>query len=196
MRNCNSISRRPGLTVFAVLGHLPKCGTNTVRVTSLCPTRDSYIHRMFFRMDSSLIYPMGVRSSRRTKMRVFIADDSRVIVERLADLLKEVSGVQLVGNAADVPGAIRLIPKTNPDVVILDLQMPGGTGLDVLRSIRQSHSGTWILICTNYPYPQYRDECIAAGADYFLDKSSEFEKIPEILRGLSKRPTGVTPVAR
>jgi len=151
---------------------------------------------MFFRMDSSLIYHMGVRSSGRAKMRVFIADDSRVIVERLADLLKEVSGVQLVGNAADVPGAIRLIPKTNPDVVILDLQMPGGTGLDVLRSIRQSHSGTWILICTNYPYPQYRDECIAAGADYFLDKSSEFEKIPEILRGLSKRPTGVTPVAR
>jgi len=151
---------------------------------------------MFFRMDSSLIYHMGVRSSGRAKMRVFIADDSRVIVERLADLLKEVSGVQLVGNAADVPGAIRLIPKTNPDVVILDLQMPGGTGLDVLRSIRQSPSGTWILICTNYPYPQYRDECIAAGADYFLDKSSEFEKIPEILRGLSKRPTGVTPVAR
>src|SRR6266853_1988886 len=150
MRNCNSSSRRPGLTVFAVLGHLPKCGTNTVRVTSLCPTRDSYIHRMFFRMDSSLIYPMGVRSSRRTKMRVFIAYDSRVIVARLA----------------------------------------------VLRSIRHSPSGTWILICTNYPYPQYRDECIAAGADYFLDKSSEFEKIPEILRGLSKRPTGVTPVAR
>ena len=139
---------------------------------------------------------MGGRSSRRRKMRVFIADDSRVIVERLADLLKEVSGVQLVGNAGDVPGAIRSIPKANPDVVILDLQMPGGTGLDVLRSVRENHSGTWILICTNYPYPRYRDECIAAGADYFLDKSAEFERIPEILRGLSKRSTSAAPVAR
>ena len=129
-------------------------------------------------------------------MRVFIADDSRVIVERLADLLKEVSGVQLVGNAGDVPGAIRSILKTNPDVVILDLQMSGGTGLEVLRSIRQTHSDTWILICTNYPYPQYREECIAAGANYFLDKSAEFERIPEILRGLSKKSPNVTPVVR
>jgi DNA-binding NarL/FixJ family response regulator len=128
-------------------------------------------------------------------MRVFIADDSRVIVERLADLLREVPGVQLVGNASDVPGAIRSILKTNPDVVILDLQMPGGTGLDVLRSIRQTHPGTWILICTNYPYPQYREECIAAGASYFLDKSAEFEKIPDILRGLGKKSPSVTPVA-
>jgi DNA-binding NarL/FixJ family response regulator len=149
-----------------------------------------------FHNEFVIIYDMGERSSRRRKMRVFIADDSRVIVERLADLLKEVSGLQLVGKASDVPGAIRSIPKANPDVVILDLQMPGGTGLDVLRSIRQRHSGTWILICTNYPYPQYRDECIAAGADYFLDKSAEFERIPEILRGLSKRSASATPVAR
>jgi len=128
-------------------------------------------------------------------MRVFIADDSRVIVERLADLLKEVSGVQLVGNAGDVPGAIRSITKTNPDVVILDLQMPGGSGLEVLRAIRQNHSGTWVLICTNYPYPQYRKECLAAGANYFLDKSAEFKKIPEILRDLNNRsPNGFAEV--
>jgi len=129
-------------------------------------------------------------------MRVFIADDSRVVVERLADLLKEVPGVQLVGRANDAPEAIHSIVKTNPDAVILDLQMPGGSGLDVLRSIRQTHPSVWVVICTNYPYPQYREECIAAGANYFLDKSAEFEKIPEILRDLTKKAPNVAPAAR
>ena len=129
-------------------------------------------------------------------MRVFIADDSRVVVERLADLLKEVPGVRLVGRANDVPEAIHSIVETNPDAVILDLQMPGGSGLDVLRSIRRSHPSVWVVICTNYPYPQYREECIAAGANYFLDKSAEFEKIPEILRDLTKKAPNVAPTAR
>ena len=129
-------------------------------------------------------------------MRVLIADDSRVVVERLADLLKEVPGVQLVGRANDAPEAILSILKTNPDAVILDLQMPGGSGLDVLRRIRKTHPSVWVLICTNYPYPQYREECIAAGANYFLDKSAEFEKIPKILRDLTKKAPNVTPAAR
>ena len=129
-------------------------------------------------------------------MKVFIADDSRVVVDRLADLLKEVPSVQLVGRAQDAPEAIRSIVKTNPDAVILDLQMPGGSGLEVLRTIRQSHPSLWVLICTNYPYAQYREECLAAGANYFLDKSAEFEKIPEILRELTKKANKLTPAAR
>jgi two-component system response regulator DesR len=129
-------------------------------------------------------------------MRVFIADDSKIFVERLADLLDEVPGVELVGRADDVPGAIRSILKTNPDAIILDLQMPGGSGLEVLRTIRQSHSSLWVLVCTNYPYPQYREECRVAGANYFLDKSAEFEKIPDILRDLIKKTPKAAPAAR
>jgi DNA-binding NarL/FixJ family response regulator len=129
-------------------------------------------------------------------MRVLIADDSTVVVERLADLLREVPGVQLVGQAYDVPQAIRSILETNPDAVILDLQMPGGTGLDVLRAIRRNHPSLCVLICTNFPYPQYRKECEAAGANFFLDKSAEFEKIPAILRELTGNIAKTAPVSR
>ena len=114
-------------------------------------------------------------------MRVFIADDSKIVVERLASLLRDVPGVQLAGQAGDVPEALRCIQQVNPDVVILDLQMPGGSGLDILRVIRRDHPGLYVLICTNHPYPQYRDECLSAGANFFLDKSTEFAKIPAIL---------------
>lgn len=122
-------------------------------------------------------------------MKVFIADDSGAVVKRLTDLLEEVPGAQLVGKASDVPEAVQGVQKLRPDVLILDLQMPGGSGLDVLRSIRIDQPYLCVLICTNYPYPQLRDECFTAGANFFLDKSAEFEKIPAILRELIHRET-------
>jgi DNA-binding NarL/FixJ family response regulator len=129
-------------------------------------------------------------------MKVLIADDSRAVVKRLADLLEEVPGAQVVGQASDVPETVQGVQKLRPDVLILDLQMPGGTGLDVLRAIRADHPRLYVLICTNYPYLQVRDECFAAGANCFLDKSAEFEKIPAILRELISSETKTSPAPR
>ena len=128
-------------------------------------------------------------------MKVFIADDSRVVVERLAGLLDDVPGARLVGQAGDVPAAVTGIQKMKPDAVILDLHMPGGSGLDVLRAIRIDHPHLYVVICTNYPYPEYREECLTAGANLFLDKSAEFEKIPSILRELAQKEAKVSPGA-
>jgi DNA-binding NarL/FixJ family response regulator len=129
-------------------------------------------------------------------MKVFIVDDSRIVVERLAALLEEVPGARLVGQAGDVRAAVNGIHKTKPDAVILDLHMPGGSGLDVLRAIRADHPDVYVLICTNFPYPEYREECLAAGANLFLDKSADFEKIPAILRDLAQKEAKVSPSAR
>jgi DNA-binding NarL/FixJ family response regulator len=129
-------------------------------------------------------------------MKVFIADDSLPIVERLTDLLQEISGVELAGYASEVGEAVRSIRRLKPDAVILDLQMPGGSGLDVLRAVRQDLPGLHVLICTNYPYLQLRDQCLSAGADYFLDKSAEFDKIPAILRELKRSLAKTAPAAR
>jgi DNA-binding NarL/FixJ family response regulator len=128
-------------------------------------------------------------------MKVFIADDSRVVVERLAGLLDDVPGARLVGQAGDVPAAVTGIQKMKPDAVILDLHMPGGSGLDVLRAIRIDHPHLYVVICTNYPYPEYREECLTAGANLFLDKSAEFEKIPSILRELAQKEAKISPGA-
>ena len=139
---------------------------------------------------------MGGRSSRRRKMRVFIVDDSSIVVERLTDLLAEVPGAELIGRAGDVPEALQAIRNMKPDALILDLQMPGGSGLDVLRAIRGDYPHLQILICTNYPYPQYREQCFTAGANFFLDKSAEFGKIPAILRDLMRREAKISPAVR
>jgi len=128
-------------------------------------------------------------------MRVFIVDDSSVIVERLTRLLSEVPGVEFVGHATDVPQAVQRILETMPDALVLDLHMPGGSGLDVLRAIRSLHLDLPVIVCTNYADTEYRDECLSAGASFFLDKSTEFEKIPFILRGLMQKKVKASPVA-
>jgi DNA-binding NarL/FixJ family response regulator len=129
-------------------------------------------------------------------MRVFIVDDSSVIVERLTLLLEDTPGVELVGHAADVPQAVQRVLETTPDALVLDLHMPGGTGLDVLRAIRPVRPGIHVLVFTNYPQDEYRQRCLTAGAEYFLDKSTEFEKIPCILRELAQKEAKVSQTAR
>ena len=119
-------------------------------------------------------------------MKVFIADDSPPVVERLTDLLRGLPGIEFAGDAGNVLAVLRCVRQLQPDALILDLEMPGGSGLDVLRAVRQDLPDLQVLICTNYPYPQYRSECLAAGANYFLDKSAEFDKIPMILRDLMR----------
>ena len=129
-------------------------------------------------------------------MKVFIVDDSRVVVERLAGLLEEVPGAWLAGQAGDVPAAVIGIQRVRPDALILDLHMPGGSGLDVLRAVRKAHPDLFVLICTNYAYPEYREECLSAGANLFLDKSADFDKIPSILRELVQKEAKISPGAR
>jgi DNA-binding NarL/FixJ family response regulator len=120
-------------------------------------------------------------------MKVFIADDSMVLRERLVEMLSEVPGVEIIGHAQDVPEALTSIEKLNPDVVILDIRMPGGSGMDVLQDIKRKQQAPTVIILTNYPYPQYRKKCLGLGADYFFDKSTEFEKITELFKQMSRR---------
>ena len=115
------------------------------------------------------------------KIRVFIADDSPTVRDRLNALLNDMNNVEVVGHAEDAMQAIRDIQNIQPDVVILDIRMPAGSGIGVLRSLQKQDSRPKIIMLTNYPFLQYRKTCLEAGASYFFDKSSEFEKIPQAL---------------
>jgi DNA-binding NarL/FixJ family response regulator len=120
-------------------------------------------------------------------MKIFIVDDSSIVVERLAGIIRRVRGMELVGHAADVSEATQSIAKLAPDLLILDLHMPGGSGIDVLKTVKMHFPTTKVIVLTNYPSPQHRKRCLELGADYFLDKSSEFGKLPEIFRR-ARRP--------
>jgi DNA-binding NarL/FixJ family response regulator len=118
-------------------------------------------------------------------MRVLIADDSEVVCQRLRAMLSELPEAEVVGQATNSSEAISCIQELQPDVVILDIRMPGGSGIDVLRTIKKNDSAPKVIVLTNYPYPQYRKACMDAGAEFFLDKSTEFEKVTELIKQLS-----------
>ena len=115
-------------------------------------------------------------------MRVFLADDSAPVRERILQILAEIPDVDVVGHAEDSLAARLLITALQPDVVILDINMPGGSGIEVLHEIKQQSPSPKVIMLTNYSQPQYRRKCLDAGADHFFDKSTEFEKIRDVLR--------------
>ena len=121
-------------------------------------------------------------------MRILIADDSAVVRARLISLLADLRGIEVVGQAEDAIEARNLAEKLRPDVAILDLRMPKGSGADVLYDIKKLHPTPKVIMLTNYPHPENRKKCMDGGADYFFDKSNEFQKVVSVLMGMLPGP--------
>jgi len=115
------------------------------------------------------------------KLKVFISDDSATIRKRLVTMALDLPDIAVVGQAENAPGSLVAIRQTRPDVVILDIRMPGGNGIEVLREVKKLDPAPKVIMLTNYAHAQYRDKCEKAGADFFLDKSTEFDKLPQAL---------------
>jgi two-component system OmpR family response regulator len=109
--------------------------------------------------------------------QVLIVDDSEQIRERLAALLAESSRIRLVGQAGDAHEALTAIESLMPDTVILDIRLPGSSGIEVLRQVKARHPEIQVIMLTNYDHAMYRQQCRQLGADHFLNKTREFEKI-------------------
>lgn len=129
-------------------------------------------------------------------LKLFLVDDSVYIRLRVARMLSELSGVQIIGEAIEASGAIQAIRQLKPDVVLVDVHLNGeGTGIDVLRSVKQDKPAPIVIVLTNYPYPQYQSECLSAGADFFFDQSTQFDQVvpvvKKILRDVSRRNKSV-----
>jgi DNA-binding NarL/FixJ family response regulator len=120
-------------------------------------------------------------------MLVFIADDSDPVRERLIALLSEIVGAEVVGEARNYDEAVEGIRSLKPHVVILDVQMPGGSGIDVLKEIKQDRHPPVVLMLTNHASAPYRKKCMEWGADFFLDKSRDFESLASIFSSLVKQ---------
>jgi DNA-binding NarL/FixJ family response regulator len=114
--------------------------------------------------------------------RVYLVDDSALIRERLVDMLADIAGVQVIGQSADPHEALTAIRLLNPDVVILDIHLPGRSGMELLKEIKREAPTIRVIVFTNTALPQYRKQCLEYGADHFLSKAREFEKLSALLK--------------
>ena len=102
------------------------------------------------------------------KLKVFISDDSATVRERLVTMALDLPEVDVVGQAEDAPASLDAIRQTRPDVVILDIRMPGGSGIEVLRTLKKMTPAPAVIMLTNFAYAQYRKKCEEAGADFLF----------------------------
>jgi DNA-binding NarL/FixJ family response regulator len=128
-----------------------------------------------------------------TARKVFIVDDSPLIRTGLRDLLADIDDVRIVGEAETPADAIDGILKLMPTCVVLDFQLRGGTGVDVLRAVHSVAPDIAFLVLTNHPTPQYRRLCLGAGAKWFFDKSTEFKKIKDVILSCSETTQSIGP---
>ena len=115
-----------------------------------------------------------------TRTKVFIVDDLPSMRERLSELMDDIGGVDVIGEAGTPADAIAGILRARPEYVLLDYQLIDGTGLDVLRAVHPKAPDIVFIVLTNHANPQYRRACLDAGARFFFDKSTEFRQIRHV----------------
>jgi DNA-binding NarL/FixJ family response regulator len=120
----------------------------------------------------------------QTQNSVFIVDDSPVVRDRLSCLISELPGIEVVGESEIAFEAVHAIRRLKPDAVVLDISMPGGSGMYVLETVKRQRPCPLIIMLTNFANDQYRQKCLQLGADYFFDKTTEFARVIDVLRAM------------
>jgi len=117
-------------------------------------------------------------------VRVFIVEDSPLIRKRIMDNLRSIGGFIVVGFAESEDDAVAAITETEPDLVVTDIRLKEGNGIEVVRQVRQASLAAppKIYVLSNYASPEYRHECELVGADAFFDKSGEYDRFLDALQ--------------
>ncbi len=112
-------------------------------------------------------------------MTVLIADDSSLIRNNLSKLISRTREDITVKGSSDVNSTIRELDSAQVEVLILDIQFPDGSGLEVLEHLRASRAKPFIMVLTNLLSTRVKEKSLELGADLFFDKTEEYERVVE-----------------
>jgi DNA-binding NarL/FixJ family response regulator len=119
-------------------------------------------------------------------MKVYVADSSLVLRKRLVNLLSDIDGITVVGQAQEAGVALEAIDRLKPDVVVMDIWILGGMrGITLLKKLKKADTTLRVLVLTNHSYTQYRRQCSQAGADFFFDKRFDLYNVIEVCTQLA-----------
>lgn len=124
-------------------------------------------------------------------VRVLVLDDHEVVRRGICDILDRADGVEVVAEAGSVAQAVRRADAVRPDVILSDLRLPDGTGLDVIAHVRETLPGTHVVVLTSYDDDEARAAAHQAGADAFVAKTAgSAELLKAVLDSASGREHG------
>jgi DNA-binding NarL/FixJ family response regulator len=115
-------------------------------------------------------------------LRVLLVEDSVVLAQRLREALETLENVEVVDSVSDESAAIAAVKAKHIDVIILDLQLKEGTGFGVMQRLGQDRPK--VIVFTNYMLPEYQRLAQAMGVEYFLNKSRDYERLPQLIQEL------------
>lgn len=119
-------------------------------------------------------------------MEMYIVEDSALMRGHLIETLCGIKGIKILGVSGTSKQAVEFLSKRYPEIMTIDISLQEGTGLDVLKFIKQRNPDTITVVLTNYAYPQYRDLCSKLGADFFFDKTKEYNDFVNAIVELQK----------
>ncbi|MEO8384895.1 MAG: response regulator [Betaproteobacteria bacterium] len=119
-------------------------------------------------------------------LRVYLVEDSPHVRDLLLDFLNEPGEVEIVGYADNEADAVAAIVANPVDAVIVDLKLREGSGMGVIEKLRAANFDPQpkIIVFTNHPFPEIRNRAMHLGADYFYDKSAEYDSVRSTLQAL------------
>ena len=115
-------------------------------------------------------------------LKILIADDHPLVVSGMREALSGADDMQVVGEAGTGPQALSLIPRTNPDIVLMDLRLPGLDGFGCLERIRANHPGIKVIICSASSDPDQIAAAFRLGATSYICKSVNPVDLPSAIR--------------
>ncbi len=126
-------------------------------------------------------------------LRVLLADDHALVRAGMRSLLRDIEGVEVVGEAADGGQALALAERARPDVVLLDIAMKGMNGLEAAARLRELHPGIKVIILSMHASEEYVLQALRAGAAAYLIKDSATAELELALRSVMRGETYLSP---
>ena len=113
---------------------------------------------------------------------IMIVDDNVNFVRRMKELLENMDGISSINVASDYDSAVHLLNEQTPDFLLLDINLPGKNGMEILKIVKNNNWKCEVIMITNHADEYYRNQCKKLGAKHFLDKSRDYARILEILQ--------------
>jgi DNA-binding NarL/FixJ family response regulator len=126
-------------------------------------------------------------------MKILIADDHQVVIEGLKMITEKATSCSLIDEATNGTEAFTKIMNNDYNLVILDISMPGKTGLDILKELKDKNKITPVLILSVHPQEQYAVRVIKLGASGYLCKNSMYEELANAIRKILAGGRYITP---
>jgi DNA-binding NarL/FixJ family response regulator len=126
--------------------------------------------------------------SKSKNHKILLIDDSELIGSKVLDLLSTISAVELLSQAKSVKEGLRACEEEKPDIVFLDINLPDGSGIGLLKELKIRQPHIRVIMLTNSADSFYRHKCAELKAEYFLDKTKDFDLIPKLVADYLQLP--------